>query len=162
MQTPFTDTMALPGTTSHAQKGERNEAAEIGSLTDEYRFEGYAWFSRTFEVDASLVGLPCFLYLERTRVTTVWIDGEEVGSRNSLSTPHVYEISGGLTAGTHTILIRVDNTDYPTKGGHLTSPDTQTNWNGITGRIELQFTGQRYLQNVQVYPDAANRSNALS
>jgi hypothetical protein len=158
LQTPFTDTMALPGTTSHAQKGKRNEAAEIGSLTDEYRFEGYAWFSRTFEVDASLVGLPCFLYLERTRVTTVWIDGEELGSRNSLSTPHVYEISGGLTAGTHTILIRVDNTNYPTKGGHLTSPDTQTNWNGITGRIELQFTGQRYLQNVQVYPNAANRS----
>ncbi|MET3847463.1 glycoside hydrolase family 2 TIM barrel-domain containing protein [Paenibacillus sp. OAE614] len=158
MQTPFTDTMALPGTTSHARKGERNEAAEIGSLTDEYRFEGYAWFSRTFEVDASLVGLPCFLYLERTRVTTVWIDGEELGSRNSLSTPHVYEISGGLTAGTHTMLIRVDNTNYPTKGGHLTSPDTQTNWNGITGRIELQFAGQRYLQNVQVYPDAANRS----
>lgn len=158
LQTPFADTMALPGTTSHARKGERNEAAEIGSLTDEYRFEGYAWFSRTFEVDASLVGLPCFLYLERTRVTTVWIDGEELGSRNSLSTPHVYEISGGLTAGTHTMLIRVDNTNYPTKGGHLTSPDTQTNWNGITGRIELQFTGQRYLQNVQVYPDAASRS----
>ncbi|MBJ9990888.1 beta-glucuronidase [Paenibacillus sp. S28] len=150
--------MELPGTTSHARKGERNEAAEIGSLTDEYRFEGYAWFSRTFEVDASLTGLPCLLYLERTRVTTVWIDGEELGSRNSLSTPHVYEISGGLTAGTHTMLIRVDNTNYPTKGGHLTSPDTQTNWNGITGRIELQFTGQRYLQNVQVYPDTASRS----
>ncbi|WP_234489704.1 glycoside hydrolase family 2 TIM barrel-domain containing protein [Paenibacillus sp. S28] len=158
LQTPFTDTMELPGTTSHARKGERNEAAEIGSLTDEYRFEGYAWFSRTFEVDASLTGLPCLLYLERTRVTTVWIDGEELGSRNSLSTPHVYEISGGLTAGTHTMLIRVDNTNYPTKGGHLTSPDTQTNWNGITGRIELQFTGQRYLQNVQVYPDTASRS----
>ncbi|WP_175480602.1 hypothetical protein [Paenibacillus sp. OK003] len=41
--------------------------------------------------------------------------------------------------GKHSLTIRVDNTDYPTKGGHLTSVDTQTNWNGITGKLELHF-----------------------
>ncbi|MCC3373857.1 glycoside hydrolase family 2 TIM barrel-domain containing protein [Cohnella sp. REN36] len=158
LQLPFGDTMRLPGTTSYARKGKRNDAVEIGCLTDEYRFEGWAWFSREVEIPEALAGRTAFLYLERTRVTTVWIDGREVGTRNSLSTPHLYEVTDRISPGRHTITIRVDNTGYPTKGGHLTSPDTQTNWNGVTGRIELQFAGQAYLRNVQVYPSVADRA----
>lgn len=158
LRLPFDDEMELPGTTSHARKGARNDAVEIGHLTDEYRFEGWAWFSREVDIPEELAGMTAHLYLERTRVTTVWIDGREAGTRNSLSTPHLYEVTELLAPGKHTITIRVDNTGYPTKGGHLTSPDTQTNWNGITGRIELQFAGETYLRDVQVYPNAADRS----
>lgn len=158
---PFDDTMNLPGTTSHAGKGPANEEALAGSLTDAFKFEGYAWFSREVDITAEQAGWNAFLYLERTRVTTVWIDGEEIGTRNSLCTPHVYGLGKTLTEGTHRITIRVDNTDYPTKGGHMTSPDTQSNWNGITGRLELQFAGDAYLDDVQVYPDAANRTFSI-
>ncbi|MBD2871936.1 glycoside hydrolase family 2 TIM barrel-domain containing protein [Paenibacillus arenilitoris] len=155
---PYRDTIELPNTTSHAGKGEKNESALIGALTDEYAFEGYAWFERVIDVPERLAGKPCHLFLERTRVTTVWIDGREIGTRNSLSTPHRYELADGLEKGRHTVTIRVDNTSYPTKGGHLTSADTQTNWNGITGRMELQFYGEAYLSNVQVYPKPADRA----
>lgn len=154
----FDDVMTLPGTTSHARKGPENKEALAGSLTDAYKFEGYAWFSREVEVTEEQAGLQALLYLERTRVTTVWVDGAEIGTRNSLCAPHVYDLGKTLTAGSHRITIRVDNTSYPTKGGHMTSPDTQTNWNGITGRLELQWYGETYLENVQVYPDAAARS----
>lgn len=154
----YTDVISLPNTTSHAAKGKKNETALTGALTDEFSFEGYAWFSRDIEIPEHLAGKRCSLFLERTRVTTVWIDGALWGTQNSLSTPHQYEIEAGLTAGTHTITIRVDNTDYPTKGGHLTSEDTQTNWNGITGRIELQFYERVFLKNIQVYPDLTHRS----
>lgn len=75
-----------------------------------------------------------------------------------MNTPHEYEVTGLLEDGRHTITIRVDNTDYPTKGGHLTSADTQTNWNGITGRIELRFYDSVYLQDVQIYPNVGERS----
>ena len=44
----------------------------------------------------------------------------------------------------------MDNTDYPTGGGHLTSRDTQTNWNGIVGRIELRAY-HAYAQYVYAY-----------
>lgn len=154
---PFDDVMMLPGTTSYAKKGLPNEEKLAGSLTDAYKFEGYAWFSREVEITPEQGGWNAFLYLERTRVTTVWIDGEEIGTQNSLCTPHVYELGKRLTVGKHRITIRVDNTNYPTKGGHMTSPDTQSNWNGITGRLELQFVGDTCLDDVQVYPDAANR-----
>ncbi|MDR6724390.1 hypothetical protein J2W91_002858 [Paenibacillus amylolyticus] len=154
----FSDVITLPNTTSHAAKGKKNENVLLGALTDEYLFEGYAWFSREIEIPEHLADKRCFLHLERTRVTTVWIDGVELGTQNSLNTPHRYEIQAGLTAGTHTVTIRVDNTDYPTKGGHLTSEDTQTNWNGITGELELQFFERVFLDNVQVYPVLATRS----
>lgn len=157
LRQPLGDTMTLPGTTSHARKGNRNEAVDIGALTDEYPFEGFAWFSREVDIPEALDGVACTLYLERTRVTTVWVDDREIGTQNSLCTPHIHAI-GGLTSGKHRVTIRVDNTDYPTKGGHMTSRDTQTNWNGITGRIELQFHGAAYLHDVQVYPELPDRS----
>jgi hypothetical protein len=40
----------------------------------------------------------------------------------------------------------------------MTSRDTQTNWNGITGRIELQFHGSAYLDDVQVYPEPRDKA----
>lgn len=154
----FNDAMELPGTTSHARKGKRNEEKLIGSLTDAYKFEGYAWFRKEIDIPAEWASHTARLHLERTRVTTVWLNGEELGSRNSLNAPHVYELTGKLRAGTATLTIRVDNTDYPTKGGHMTSPDTQTNWSGITGAIELQFYGPARLESLRTYPNVGERS----
>ncbi|MFR6588078.1 MAG: hypothetical protein ACLUSL_10050 [Ruminococcus sp.] len=78
------------------------------------------------------------LTLERTRITTLWINGRRVGSCDSLCTPHVYEISAYVAKPLVEIVVCVENTGYPTKGGHLTSPDTQSNWNGITGSMTLE------------------------
>jgi len=154
---PFNDTITLPGTTSYFKKGKKNENTELGFLTEEYKFEGYAWFSRTIDVSDYASGKNYFLYLERTRVTTIWIDGIKVGTQNSLCTPHIYDVTNYLSSGEHVITILVDNTSYPTKGGHLTSPDTQTNWNGITGKIELQVFDKAYLSDIQIYPNVKDK-----
>lgn len=154
---PFTDVITLPGTTSHACKGPKNEEILVSALTDEYLFEGPAWYSREVVIPEELAGRNCDLYLERTRLTTLWVDDQKIGSRDSLNTAHVYELPQ-LEPGSHTITICVDNTGYPTKGGHLTSPDTQTNWNGITGRIELQFYGESRISGVRLDSDLPARS----
>ncbi|MBD3922300.1 beta-glucuronidase [Paenibacillus sp. PR3] len=158
LQLPFEETIQLPGTTSYAKKGTRNDSVHLNHLTDEYAFEGFAWFSREIDIPDELHGQVCLLYLERTRVTTVWIDDQEIGTQNSLSAPHVYDLTPYIRRGKQQITIRVDNTNYPTKGGHLTSPDTQTNWNGITGRIELQFYHETHLQGVKLFPHVSERS----
>jgi len=155
---PFGDTITLPGTTSFCKKGRKNEQAELGFLTDEYKFEGWAWFSRKVEIPEDLSGKNAFLYLERTRITTLWWDDTKIGTRNSLCTPHIYDVTDYLSAGVHTITVLVDNTGYPTRGGHMTSPDTQTNWNGITGAIELRFFDKAYLDDIRIYPDVKNRT----
>ena len=138
--TAFDDTIALPGTTSLAKKGAPNPNREAGFLTDAYAFEGQAWFRKEICIDPELFDtdmgmLPIKLTLERTRMTTLWINGRLVGSCDSLCTPHVYDITDFVTKPLVEILVLVENTGYPTKGGHLTSPDTQSNWNGITGQM---------------------------
>lgn len=135
MPQAYPETMMLPGTTSAAGLGMPNPAKETGCLTDAYRFEGAVWFMRTFTA-GDWTGEQTMLTLERTRKTTVYLDGRPIGHQESLCTPHRYFLPP-VHAGEHTLVIRVDNTDYPTRGGHLTSPDTQSNWNGITGEISL-------------------------
>ena len=46
----FNDTINLPGTTSQSKKGTPNKEREPNFLTDEYRFEGYAWYRKSFNI----------------------------------------------------------------------------------------------------------------
>lgn len=150
MPQAYPETMMLPGTTSAAGLGMPNPAKETGCLTDAYRFEGAAWFMRTFTA-GDWTGEQTMLTLERTRKTTVYLDGRPIGHQESLCTPHRYFLPP-VHAGEHTLVIRVDNTDYPTRGGHLSSPDTQSNWNGITGEISLTVA-HTLLTDLTVRPD---------
>lgn len=150
MPQAYPETMMLPGTTSAAGLGMPNPAKERGCLTDAYRFEGAVWFMRTFTA-GDWTGEQTMLTLERTRKTTVYLDGRPIGHQESLCTPHRYFLPP-VHAGEHTLVIRVDNTDYPTRGGHLTSPDTQSNWNGITGEISLTVA-HTLLIDLTVRPD---------
>lgn len=150
MPQAYPETMMLPGTTSAAGLGMPNSAKETGCLTDAYCFEGAVWFMRTFTA-GDWTGEQTMLTLERTRKTTVYLDGRPIGHQESLCTPHRYFLPP-VHAGEHTLVIRVDNTDYPTRGGHLTSPDTQSNWNGITGEISLTVA-HTLLTDLTVRPD---------
>lgn len=153
-----TDTIPLPGTISQAKKGTPSDIREIGFLTDPYLFEGYAWYSKDITIESDDIGKVIYLYLERTRMTKVWIDDAFVGEFDSLNTPHNYELTKFITKPQFRLTILVSNVDYPTKGGHLTSPDTQTNWNGIIGEIALHIFDSVYLTNVKTFPDLDTKS----
>lgn len=153
----FDDVINLPNTTSNAKKGEYNDERETGFLTDTYKFEGFAWFRK--DVDFSAVECENLkLFLERTRITELYIDGGKIGRRESLCTPHIYDLTKYIGSGVHQVTICVSNVGYKTKGGHLTSPDTQTNWNGITGRIELIGYKKAYAENVMLWCDIAAKT----
>ena len=151
----YPDSITLPNTTSAAGLGPANHARETYFLTDAHKFEGFAWFRRTFDVKGWQEH-QVMLTLERTRKTSVWLDGQEVSSvssadHDSLCTPHRYLLPE-VSDGDHELIIRVDNTDYPTRGGHMTSPDTQSNWNGITGEISLTVA-RNIVTGIQVNTD---------
>ncbi len=150
-------TMTLPGTTAQQQIGTYHTEREEGFFTEKYPFEGQIWLRRTYTLTAEQQQKAhCFLYLERTRMTKVFVNGTYVGEEKSLSTPHIYDLSAHI-AETMEIVICVKNFDYPTRGGHMTSPDTQTNWIGVTGECSLRFCEDFYISDLQVDPDAANR-----
>ena len=151
------DSIDLPNTTSNAGKGKINNKREIGFLTDVYKFEGWAWYER--EVDFSQVKCENMkLCLERTRVTVLYIDEKEIGTISGLCTPHIYDLSDYIGTGVHKVTIKVSNVDYKIGGGHMTSPDTQTNWNGITGKIGLMCYGKSYVENVRITSDIHSKT----
>ena len=155
------DTITLPSTTSQQHKGSPNPKAEQGFLTDEFAFEGFAWYYKNISLGNEITGRKTELFLERTRMTRLWINGCFAGEQTSLCSPHIYDISEYIKPGENRICVLVSNKDYPTKGGHMTSPDTQSNWNGITGEISLIFSEKDGLSNVKAYPDATDKTVTL-
>lgn len=156
--TALSDTISLPGTTAQMKKGEMSEKRETGYLTELYPFSGWGWYQKTVRLSAQDANKPLRLILERTRLSSLWVNGEKIGSRDSLNTPHCYDLAPISGETELNLTIRISNRDYPTGGGHLTSPDTQTNWNGITGEIVLCVLDSVRLENVQVYPDIHTKS----
>ena len=147
----YSDTIMLPGSTSQQKKGEENQKYETGFLTDTYKFEGSAYFAKSIVIEKA--NGKAFLLLERTRMSRLYIDGELVGKGDSLNVCHRFDITRFADGREHFVEICITNTGYPTAGGHLTSQDTQTNWNGITGRMEIIYTGKQYLKDVMLFPD---------
>lgn len=130
-------------------------------LTPDKYYVGAAWYQKEVTVPAGFAGKHVELFLERCHTETmVWVDGKEAGMQNSLVAPHVYDLSASLTPGKHLITIRIDNRIKAINVGpdsHSLTDHTQGNWNGVIGKIALEATPQVYIQNVQVYPDVANK-----
>lgn len=150
----YSDSIILPDTLSHAGKTPVCENKEEGYLTDTHSFLGYAFFRRNITVCEDTAGRRAFLTLERTRISTLYIDGNKIGTCDSLCGTHSYDISEYMTAGVHEAVICVANVGYKTGGGHMTSPDTQTNWLGITGRIAIDIYPDSYISDVRITAEA--------
>lgn len=155
----FPDRMSLPGTVQAARKAPFQDRMETHFLSDPHPFEGMAWFARNLDLTAAdLAGTQALLCLERTRTSHVWVDGQYAGSLDSLCSTHRHNLTSLLKPGRQRLVVMVDNTACPVKGGHMTSQDTQTNWNGITGRLALEFRADCHVRDLQVYPDAGGHS----
>ncbi|HUU19429.1 MAG TPA: hypothetical protein VMW72_19930 [Sedimentisphaerales bacterium] len=134
-------------------------------LTPVKHYVGPAWYQKKLDIPKDWTGRRIILFLERCHwETKVWVDDAAVGARDSLCTPHVYDLSDAMTPGGHLLTIRVDNSIKYNVGinAHSVSDHTQTNWNGIIGRMELQATDKIWLSNVQVYPDVKNKLAKLN
>ena len=124
-------------------------------------YAGAAWYQREVDVPPDWKGRRAVLTLERPHWgTRVWVDETEAGSGDSLSTPHVFDLGTGLAPGRHRLTVRVDNRMIVNVGpnSHSVSDHTQSNWNGIVGRLALSARPPVWIDDVQVYPDAARRS----
>lgn len=125
-------------------------------LTPDKHYVGKAWYKRTVTLPENEMVPMYTLYLERPHITTeVWVNGEKVGKgEKSLSVPHEYYLYGLLKPGENTIAICVDNDPETVKVGqdsHSVTDQTQGDWNGIVGKMELRpFNVFDYLA---VYPD---------
>ena len=112
-------------------------------LTPERHYVGKAWYKKRVYVPSEWKDRRITLYLERPHIeTTVYVNGQPAGHQLSLSTPHRYDVTSLINVGTsNEILICVYNGIENVCVGqdsHSVTDQTQGNWNGIVGRIELQ------------------------
>ena len=144
----------LPGTTDEAGLGDVTGEACEDRLSRTLRWMGPAWYQKMVEIPESWAGKKLFLFLERTKDSQVWVDGAWAGSDDSLSASHEFDLTKWLTPGEHTITILIDNSKLPPVGPcHQVDERTQTNWNGILGRIELSVCEPVYIRSLAAYPD---------
>jgi len=156
------DAAHLPGSLDEQGLGDKYTEKSLHHLTREYSYVGQAWFQKTVTIPDDWDRKRITLFLEKCHwETTAWVDGNYIGSLNSLSVPHVYDLSYWMRPGKHTLTVRVDNTlkiriyhsSAEMKWTHEFSDEGQTNWNGIIGRIELRASEKVWVENIRTYPD---------
>lgn len=120
-------------------------------------YKGPAWYQKSVTIPDTWKGNGLELFIERSHwETTVWVDDQPIGKQNSLGTPHVFDLTKALTPGPHQLTVRVDNRVKEINVGqnsHSISDHTQSNWNGMVGRLFLAARPATYIREVQVYPD---------
>jgi hypothetical protein len=154
----FGDTVRLPGTTDENHKGIFKDEQCVDRLSRVWYWKGPAWYQSQVTIPDTWAGKRITLLLERTKNMRVWVDETFCGWDDTLSAPQVFDVTRAMTPGSHNITVVVNNAKLPPVGpSHAVDERTQTNWNGIIGRMELRDADPVWLDDVQVYPDAAKK-----
>ena len=125
-------------------------------LTPEKHYVGNAWYRRSVFVPNEWKGKTVTLYLERPHIETfVFVNGKSVGHEMSLSVPHQFDVTDYIKYGKqNTIEIRIYNGIENVCVGqdsHSVTDQTQGDWNGIVGSMELRTSPR--LWRFRVSPD---------
>jgi hypothetical protein len=154
----YQSSAALPASLSEQGIGEETDRQELLYLTEARHHVGPASFRKFFSLP-ELHGRRVIFSMERARATRVWVNGQYAGRRDLLTSAQEYDISALIHAGENSLEVETDNSfaglpKDPILGSHMATEHTQTNWNGILGRIELTLLPPVSLRRVRVYPCA--------
>lgn len=131
-------------------------------LTPVRVYQGAAWYQRDITIPSGWRGKKIVLALERVHwESRLWLDSTEVGMQNSLSTPHEYDLTRWLRGGRHTLTLLIDNRIRDIdigRNAHSITDHTQTNWNGVVGRIELRAEPAVNIGDVRIDPDVSGKA----
>lgn len=128
-------------------------------LQPDVYYVGAAWYQREIKIPPAWKGQRIILTLERCHwESSIWIDGRFAGKLNSLATAHRYDLSKLANPGSHLLTIRIDNRMIVNVGenAHSVSDHTQSNWNGIVGKMTLEALPVVSLGTIKLYPDIEN------
>lgn len=128
----------------------------VRTLRPKFEYIGALWLQREFELPKEAEDKYITLFLERVNIASdLWIDGVKIDRQIiEITTPHIYNLTGKIKSGIHTITLRVDNSNLLNIDGMASgySVDTQSIWNGITGKIELRYEELFHMSNIQIFP----------
>jgi len=150
--------ISLPGSLTEAKIGKKTSGSDFGILTQTYKYLGVAWYQKEIEIPKSWKNKMLTVFLERVLwESRIFIDGKEINIQDALGTPHIH-LLGIIKPGKHTLAVRVDNDMIHNIGdkGHAYGEYTQSIWNGIVGRMEMQARDLTHFTSVRTFPDLDN------
>ncbi len=164
---PLQETVQLPGTLDENNKGIPNlNHDETMRLSRERMYEGWAWYQKEITIEEGWNGKEIFLTLERTKPTKVWVDNNFAGENSTILSEQKYNLTRFLSPGKHLLSVLVNNGEGSVpdgvKGSHAWTEHTQTNWNGIIGKINLEAVSKSYIKTVSVTPDIEQKEAVTS
>lgn len=128
---------------------------ETYRLARRFTYIGPAWYRKEVYISPDWKDKQVFMDLERCMwQTKVWVNTTYAGENHSLCAPHRYELTRFLKPGKNMISIRIDNSPQVNLGSwsHGYSPEIQTIWNGIIGKMDLYAVSPVHVKDIQVYP----------
>jgi Glycosyl hydrolases family 2, TIM barrel domain/Glycosyl hydrolases family 2/Beta-galactosidase jelly roll domain len=119
------------------------DPAQYSGHAGTLNYEGsVAWYRTTFT--ASRAGVYALSFQSANFQASVWVDGHALGSHRGSYLP--FEMRSRLTAGTHTVVVRIDWRDpgaQAREGFHR----TWFNWGGLDGEVDVRPIGESELSN---------------
>lgn len=125
-------------------------------LQPKKHYIGAAWYQKQVTIPETWQDKQIFMFLERCHwKTQLWVDENLIGTQKSLSAPHEYDLTKYLTPGLHRLTLRIDNRFIVDVGqnAHSVSDHTQTNWNGVIGKIYLQALDRIFIETIRTFPE---------
>ena len=117
----------------------------------------YSWYRKTVKVSAELQGKESYISLRKSMfVTSIFVNGMEVGTSMSCFTPVEFPVSRFLKIGQENeILVRVgDRTWLPAQAAGGTDKEKEKYLPGIWDDVTLSFTGQIRINKILLLPSA--------
>lgn len=157
--------ISLPNTLDIAHKSVYQPHSENTSqLRREFSFAGTSNYYRDIEIPESWKGKKVYLHLERTKPSVVKLEGKEIGRNSRISSPQKFDLTDYLSQGKHRLEILINNADsippIVARSSNATSESTQTNWNGVLGKIFLEATNPFHVKDIRIddssVPDKIN------
>lgn len=160
--------LTLPGTLTLNGIGDVQEWSKemtnetVRSLRQRYSYYGAAWYEYEAEVPADWSGKHLKLFLERVMFqSTLWVNGQFAGRQDSLSVAHEFDVTAFVEPGvSNRFTLQIDNRDIQNLGTYPSAytEETQSIWNGMIGRIELQAVEPFHFTDLQIFPEPGLRS----
>ena len=137
------------------------EGVITGRLTRKYTYEGKVAFERSFSFREQLQEREnrIFLFAERSRKLKTILNGMELlpYEEGTLSTPWCYEVTGIIKEENQLCFISDNSYEgWPAsaiKYSSAATDESQTNWNGLLGKIGIQICQVDFISEIAVYAE---------
>ena len=161
----------LPGTLDDAKIGSKSSLDTsvlnkeiMTKLTRKHSYIGIAWFKKEINISKNIENAEIFL--ERVIwKTDCYIDGNLIGTQESLTTPHRFN-TGPLKAGKHNVVLEIDNSKQHEVSlnnmAHSYTDGTQIIWNGVIGDMRLIAEKDAIIEDFKIYPDLVSKRIKLN